>query len=128
VNGEMVSGKPHTRLEAWKIAMDLVEETYRITEHFPAQEKFGLTSQMRRAAVSIPSNLAEGAARDSQKEFARFLSIARGSLSELDTQREIAIRIGFLKHQNNSKMSELLERTSKLITGLHKKIKSTLTQ
>ncbi len=108
--------------------MDLVEETYRITEHFPAHEKFGLTSQMRRAAVSIPSNIAEGAARDSNKEFVRFLSISRGSLSELDTQKEIAVRIGLLDNKNTLKMEELLEHTSKLMTGLHKKVKSTLNQ
>jgi len=119
-----VSGKPHERLEAWKSAMELVEVVYRITATFPAQEQYGLVSQMRRAAVSIPSNLAEGAARDGSREFARFLSIARGSLSELDTQHQIAIRLGFVRSDEN-RLRPCLERTSKLVFGLHKKMKET---
>lgn len=119
-----MSGKPHERLEAWKSAMELVEVVYRITATFPAQEQYGLVSQMRRAAVSIPSNLAEGAARDGSREFTRFLSIARGSLSELDTQHQIAIRLGFVRSDENQ-VEPLLERTGKLIFGLHKKMKET---
>jgi len=119
-----VSGKPHERLEAWKSAMELVEAVYRITATFPAQEQYGLVSQMRRAAISIPSNLAEGAARDGSREFARFLSIARGSLSELDTQYQISIRLGFVK-PDQKQVEPLLERTSKLVSGLHKKMKET---
>ena len=119
-----MSGKPHERLEAWKSAMELVEMVYRITATFPSQEQYGLVSQMRRAAVSIPSNLAEGAARDGSREFARFLSIARGSLSELDTQYQIAIRLGFVK-PDQTQVELLLERTSKLVSGLHKKMKET---
>jgi four helix bundle protein len=119
-----VSGKPHERLEAWKSAMELVESIYRVTASFPTHEQFGLVSQMRRAAVSVPSNLAEGAARDGSPEFARFLSIARGSLSELDTQFQIAIRLGYVK-PNQNQVEPLLERTSKLISGLHRKAKET---
>ena len=104
--------------------MELVEAVYRITATFPAQEQYGLVSQMRRAAVSVPSNLAEGAARDGSREFARFLSIARGSLSELDTQYQIAIRLGFVK-PDQTQVELLLERTSKLVSGLHKKMKET---
>ena len=119
-----MSGKPHERLEAWKSAMELVEVIYRVTSTFPPQEQYGLVSQMRRAAVSVPSNLAEGAARDGSREFARFLAIARGSLSELDTQYQIAIRLGFVKSDQNQ-IEPLLERTSKLVSGLHKKMKET---
>lgn len=104
--------------------MELVEVIYRVTATFPSQEQFGLVSQMRRAAVSVPSNLAEGAARDGSREFARFLSIARGSLSELDTQYQIAIRLGY-GEPDPMQVEALLERTSKLITGLHKKMKET---
>jgi four helix bundle protein len=80
----------HYGLEVWKDAMRLVREVYRITERFPDSERFGLISQMRRAAVSAPSNVAEGAARSGRIELVRFLTIARGSLAELDTQVWIA--------------------------------------
>jgi four helix bundle protein len=117
-----VSGKPHERLEAWKAAMALVEAIYRVTASFPAHEQFGLVSQMRRAAVSIPSNVAEGAGRDGAREFVRFLAIARGSLSELDTQLQIATRLGYTEPDRHQ-VGFLLERASKLISGLHKKLK-----
>jgi len=102
--------------------MDLVEEIYSVTRRFPPHEQFGLVSQMRRAAVSVPSNIAEGAARDSKKEFANFLSIARGSLSELETQTAIAVRIELL--QSNTNIDKLSDRTGRLLAGLHKKIRS----
>ncbi len=119
-----MGGKPHVKLDAWKFAMDLVEEVYRVTSVFPPQEQYGLVSQMRRAAVSIPNNLAEGAGRDGCREFAHFLSIARGSLSELDTQYRIAIRLGYIQPEQNN-IEYLAERTSKLVFGLHKKMKET---
>ena len=120
--GGPMTGKPHENLEAWKSAMELVEEIYRITTVFPAHEQYGLVSQMRRAAVSIPSNIAEGAGRNGHREFARFLSIARGSLSELDTQHQIAIRLGYAK-PGNEQAELLLGRVGKLLSGLHKKLK-----
>jgi four helix bundle protein len=85
--------RPHERLVVWQDAMSLVEAVYRLTATFPDSERFGLTRQMRRAAVSVPSNIAEGAARRSTAEYLRFLSIARGSLAELDTQIQIASRL-----------------------------------
>ena len=90
------SERPHERLEVWRDAMDLVEAVYRITAAFPDTERFTLTSQMRRAAISVPSNIAEGAARRSTPEYLRFLSMARGSLSELDTQLQIAERLAYI--------------------------------
>jgi len=82
--------KPHKRLRVWQLGMDMAVDVYKLTETFPSGEKFGLTSQMRRCVVSIPSNISEGAARNTQKEFSNFLHIAQGSLSELDNQLELA--------------------------------------
>ena len=85
----------HENLEIWKQSIDFVTEIYSVTKNYPAGEKFGIVSQMRRAAVSIPSNIAEGAARNSDKEFLYFLHIALGSLSELDTQLLISKNLNF---------------------------------
>jgi len=116
----MSSQKPHYRLDAWKEAMSLVRQVYQVTGQFPQEEIYGLTAQVRRSAVSVPSNIAEGAARSGNKEFANFLSIARGSLSELETQLLIAADLGFLDRDN--KVFENMEHVSRLVTGLHKKL------
>ena len=89
--------KSHKDLKVWQESMDLVVLIYDLTEQFPSKEAFGLTSQLRRAAVSIPSNIAEGAGRKGNKEFIRFFYIAMGSLSEVETQLEIAFRLGYIK-------------------------------
>lgn len=102
--------RPHYRLDAWKNAMDLVDEIYKLTRHFPSEEKFGLTAQMRRSAISIPSNLAEGAARKGSAEFANFINIAIGSLSELETQLIIAKRQGYI--EDLSELIDLVEKIS----------------
>ena len=98
----------------------LVRQVYEVTRHFPQEEIYELTAQVRRSAVSVPSNIAEGAARSSNKEFANFLSIARGSLSELETQLLIAVDLGFFDRDN--KVFDKMERASRLITDLHKKL------
>jgi four helix bundle protein len=108
--------KNHKDLEVWKKSMDLVSNIYKITESFPNKELYGLTNQIRRAAVSIPSNIAEGAARNSKKEFIQFLYIALGSLSELETQIIIANRLEYLN--NLDTLSEVLKFVQKLINGL----------
>ena len=87
----------HKDLKVWKKSVDLVEEIYKITKEFPKEELYGLISQIRRAAVSISANIAEGAARNSNKEFIQFLYVALGSLSELETELIISERIGYLK-------------------------------
>ena len=101
--------------------MDFVELIYKITGEFPENEKFGLISQLRRAAISIPSNLAEGAGRKSTKEFIQFLYIALGSSSEIETQLEIAMRLGYMKNQTNT--FDLLTDIRKLIQGLIRSLK-----
>lgn len=101
--------------------MDFVELIYKITGEFPENEKFGLISQLRRAAISIPSNLAEGAGRKSTKEFIQFLYIALGSSSEIETQLEIAMRLGYMKNQANT--FDLLTDIRKLIQGLIRSLK-----
>ena len=112
-------GKPHEQLEAWKFAMQLVKAVYQMTSDFPAEERYGLSQQMRRAAVSIPSNIAEGAGRNGAKEFLNFIGISRGSLAELETQLQLAVMLGFTAPDHAA--FELADRTGKLLTGLHKK-------
>ena len=85
----------HKDMKVWKLSMQLVEEVYRISSDFPKQEMYGLTSQVRRAVVSVPSNLSEGAARNGKKEFCNFLGISLGSLAELETQLIIVSRLGY---------------------------------
>ena len=112
--------KAHHRLKVWQRAIDFVTGIYKLTEAFPKEEIQGLIGQMRRAAVSIPSNIAEGAARDSKREFRKFLSIAQGSASELETQLIIAEKLGLCFGIDNL-MSEL-DEISKMIVGLRRKL------
>jgi len=98
-------------LRVWQKSIDLVEDVYRVTELFPKQEVFGLCSQLRRAAVSIPSNIAEGHAREHLKEYLHFLSVSLGSLAELVTQLEIATRLSYLSKE---KLNQILEQTDLL--------------
>ena len=110
--------KPHKNLEAWKQSMDLVVEIYKTTKEFPNQENYGITNQVRRAAVSVPSNIAEGAARQTKKEFANFLHVAQGSLSELDTPIEIASRLGYIDDRSRKSLEDRMQPIDKMITGL----------
>lgn len=105
----------HKDLDVWKLGMDLVESIYKETKSFPKEEQFGLVSQMRRAAVSIPSNIAEGAARKGNKEFVQFLYIGLGSLSELETQILIAKR---LKYMQDDSMLDLVSIIGKKLINL----------
>jgi len=105
----------HKELDVWVKSMDLVEGVYKISNTFPDSEKFGLVSQMRRAAVSIPSNIAEGAGRKGNKEFIQFLHIALGSLSEVDTQYLIAVRLKYIK--NNEDLELLINDVKRLLLG-----------
>ncbi len=98
--------------------MDLVTATYRATAQFPKEELFGLTSQLRRAAVSIPSNIAEGQGRLSDKEFRYFLGQARGSLMEVETQLQIAENLGYLDKESNGKRMEACGEVGRILNGL----------
>jgi four helix bundle protein len=91
----------HEDLEVWKLARTLAADTYRMTAQLPIEERFGLQSQMRRAAVSVLSNLAEGAARDSRADFCRFLAVSMGSLAELDIQCSLCEELGFMKRDES---------------------------
>ncbi len=103
-------------LIAWQKAMELARTVYRITEQMPTNEKFGLTSQMRRAAVSIPSNIAEGYARQSTADYLKYLRIARASLAELMTQIELAVSLKMLAEDPNT--NDLLNETDRVLQGL----------
>jgi four helix bundle protein len=115
--------KPHKKLDVWKLSMELSKITYRVTAKYPGEERFGLVSQMRRAAISIPSNIAEGAARSSTNELLYFLSIARSSLSELDTQFDLSRRLGFISETTRSDVDVVLDRVDKILYALRRKLK-----
>jgi four helix bundle protein len=110
--------KPHKKLDAWKLSIDLVIDIYRLTATFPTHEKYGLIDQIRRAVISIPSNIAEGAARQTKKEFSNYLHIAQGSLSELDTQLELGRRLDYIDDTSLKVLDDRMERIDKMITGL----------
>ena len=111
----------HKDLTAWKQAMLLVEQVYRVSAGFPRSELYGLTSQVRRAAVSVPSNLSEGAARNGSKEFCNFLGISLGSLAELETQLIIAKRLGYAEVTD---LLSSIDRVRALIIGLRQYVSS----
>ena len=111
--------KPHEQLDAWKFSMELAKSVYQMTAAFPAEERYGLAQQMRRAAVSIPSNIAEGAGRNGVKEYVHFIGISRGSLAELETQMQLAVMLGFTTADHAA--FDFADHTGKLLTGLHKK-------
>lgn len=115
--------KPHKRLDVWNKSIDLTVDIYKLSETFPRTEVYGLTGQMRRAAVSIASNIAEGAGRQTKKEFVNFLHMAQGSLSELDTQLVIASKLGYFAEEVYVKIDRSLETISKMLTGLIKSLK-----
>ena len=114
--------RKHQELRVWQESITLVKKTYELTAQFPKNEMYALTSQMRRASISIPSNIAEGAARNSDKEFLQFLYITRGSLSELETQFIIANELKYLEQKDETE--KILEKIYALIGGLIKSITS----
>jgi len=114
--------KTHKDLDVWRKSIELVTSIYQITSSFPKEELYGLTSQIRRAAVSIPSNIAEGAARNHDNEFRQFLYIALGSGAELETQLTISKELGFLSDEKSQELMNELNSISKMLQGLIKSI------
>ena|SRR6185436_9702719 len=110
--------RPHEKLDVWKKGIDFVVALYKATETFPKEERFGLTSQLRRAAVSVPANIAEGAGRKSHKEFAHFLSNSQGSASEVETELLIASRLGYVQESSYRKLCSSLDEIGRMLTGL----------
>jgi len=116
------SNKPHRNLLAWQRTMDLAVEIYQTTRTFPKEESYGLTSQLRRAAVSAPSNIAEGAAGRTRQQFSNFLSNAIGSLNEIDTQLELALRLGYVTRTDYDRLYKALDECLALTYGLRKAV------
>lgn len=121
----MAAINTHRDLHAWRETMALVEIIYRATEGFPKAEYFGLVNQIRRCAISIPSNIAEGAGRNSSREFAQFPGISCGSLSELETQLELATRLGYLEAESDS--ARQLNRAGRIVRALRKAVRNKVT-
>ena len=115
--------RPHEKLDVWMKSVDLVVRIYKATERFPKEEKFGLTSQVRRAAVSVPANIAEGAGRRSEKEFAYFLSNAQGSTSEVETELLIATRLGYLRPAVFDELQASLDQMGQMLHGLARHVR-----
>lgn len=119
-----MAGRNYRDLTVWKKAMDLVLSVYKASQHWPKDETFGLTNQVRRAAVSIPANIAEGQGRDSAREFLRFLSIANGSLYEVETHLLIASQLDYLEPNNAAPLMEQAAEIGHLLNGLTASLRS----
>ena len=115
--------RSHRDLDVWHYAMELSEEVYDLTAKFPKEEMYGLTSQLRRAAVSIVSNIAEGAARQTRKEFTQFIYCAVGSTAEVEAQLELAIRLGYASRQDAKVALDKRESIVRMLYGLIKSLK-----
>ena len=116
--------KPHKKLEAWREAVDLTIDIYQATDDFPKEHRFALTDQIHRAALSVASNIAEGAATQTKKEFANYLHMAQASLSELDTQLEIAKRLKILGQEQWYRLDAQMNHIDKLLSGLIRHLRS----
>jgi len=119
--------KSYKELDAWKLSIELARRIYEITTTFPARETYGLSSQMQRAAVSVPSNIAEGSGRNSRKEFVQFIYLSRGSLLELETQLELSKMLGYIQEDKYSETAKLIARVHKIINGLIFSLKNSRT-
>jgi len=112
----------YKKLKIWEKSMELSLSVYQVTNTFPSEERFGLTSQIRRCAVSIPSNIAEGSSRDSSKDFSRFLRISIGSSFELETQLLLSKELGFLSERNFDHVKDILDEVQKMLNSFIKKM------
>ena len=118
--------KDYHELNVWQLSMNLCEKVYGLVREFPVDERFALCDQLRRAVVSVPSNIAEGNGRNSRSEYARFLSIARGSVSEVQTQLELAERFGYVKVPED--VYEVVRNISKMLFSMIQKLLHTLSK
>ncbi len=114
--------RPHEKLEGWKKGIGVVTEIYALTKRFPDSEKFGIVSQLRRAAVSVPTNVAEGAARHNDREFLQFLYISSGSLSEIDTLLTISKELNYMIEGQYGKLKEQAGEVSAMLQGIMTKL------
>jgi four helix bundle protein len=121
---ETTKPKHYKELLVWQKGMSLAKMVYRLTVRFPTEERYGLTSQMRRAAVSIPSNIAEGQARRGTNEFLQFLSVAEGSLAELDTQLSLSVELGFAQQGDVEPALKEIDELQKMLVALKRKLSS----
>jgi len=121
-----VSVGGYVELDAWNIALKLVVETYRVTGTMRSDERFALVQQMRRAAVSVTSNIAEGHSRRSRREYLRFVIVAWGSLTELESQLLVARELGLVPHEDLSAASRLITRTARLLRGVERALARSL--
>ena len=110
------------KLDIWIKSVSLVTDVYKLTNTFPSQERFGLISQMQRAAVSVPTNIAEGSAKSSNKDFARFLEISIGSLLELETELLISFNLEYVNLEKHSVLQNQIVELQKMITGFKNKL------
>ena len=117
----------YKKLTVWNVSLELAKEVYIATKNFPKEEVYGLTAQIRKSATSVPSNIAEGSARRSNKDFTRFINIASGSLAELDTQLILANSLGFLDNATLNKLGELIKRIDQMLIKLRKSIENKAT-
>ena len=125
-NGELPMLRSYQDLKVWQLGVEISIAIYRLTENFPQRELYGLTSQLRRAAVSIPSKIAEGHTRGQTKDLLRFLSISRGSLAELETQLIIAERLDYVQTEQIARVRAMLDEESQMIAGLQRSLTSKL--
>jgi four helix bundle protein len=115
-------GASYRELQVWRLSMALTKDIYKLTKRFPDDERFGLISRLPRSAVSIPSNIAEGQARYSQREFLRFLSNARGSLAEVETQLLLGTELGYVPEDEMNKLTRKTAEVGRLLNGLYSAI------
>jgi four helix bundle protein len=116
--------KSYRDLLVWQKGMDLVAEVYRVTRRLPPHEGYGLSSQMQRAAVSIPSNIAEGFGRQHRREYLQHLAFSNGSLKEVETQALITVRLGYLKNEEIEALMQLADEVGRMLNGLMRKLRA----
>jgi four helix bundle protein len=113
----------YRQLKVWSLGIELAVEAYKLTNCFPKHERFGLASQIQRAATAIPANIAEGQGRFSTREFLRYIAIAYGSLAELETHVEVATRIGYLTHEQERTLGARAQEIGRLLNGLARSLR-----